>query len=48
MLYSFSIKKPEFPDGRPESSIDLRGATLDAPSGDKTKGKKNVFQVRYF
>eukprot|EP00795_Rhopilema_esculentum_P014707 gene14707-5804_t len=40
-----SIPKPDFPDGKPESSIDLRGAVLQAPSIDKTKGKKNVFQI---
>eukprot|EP00112_Aurelia_sp_Birch-Aquarium-sp1_P015211 Seg3351.2 transcript_id=Seg3351.2/GoldUCD/mRNA.D3Y31 product="Rho GTPase-activating protein 15" protein_id=Seg3351.2/GoldUCD/D3Y31 len=37
--------KPDFPDGKPESSIDLRGAVLEAPSADRTKGRKNVFQI---
>ena len=44
-LFSFFKQKPDFPDGRPESSIDLRGAALEAPSVEKTKGKRYVFQV---
>eukprot|EP00794_Sanderia_malayensis_P003065 gene3065-3529_t len=37
--------KPAFPTGKPESSIDLHGATLDPPNSVRTKGKKNVFQI---
>jgi len=40
-----SIPKPDRPFGRPESTIDLRGATLEAPKVERTKGKKHVFQI---
>uniref|UniRef100_A0A7M5XIR9 Rho GTPase activating protein n=1 Tax=Clytia hemisphaerica TaxID=252671 RepID=A0A7M5XIR9_9CNID len=37
--------KPGFPTGKPESSLDLHGATLDHISKEKVKGKKYVFQI---
>ena len=42
---STRLQKPDHPNGRPESSIDLHGATLEAASIEKAKGKRNVFQV---
>ena len=48
MNKSFYLQKPDRPFGRPESTIDLRGATLEAPKVERTKGKKHVFQVCRF
>ena len=46
MLFFVFFKKPGYPTGKPESSLDLHGATLDHISKEKVKGKKFVFQVR--